>query len=68
VLTPLAPSLKAFYNETNDENLINLMQERKAENMLKYVSEKIDDLTCLSGEYIAAPLHRIVKLVEGVVH
>ena len=44
------------------------MQERKAENMLAFVSKKIKELKVLEDDKTVNPIKRIVELVEGDVH
>lgn len=63
----LFESLSEFYREANKEQLLKDMQKRKAENMLEYLEESLDDLTILEDDDIAEPLLRIVAIVKEAV-
>ncbi|MBE6034126.1 MAG: DUF2813 domain-containing protein [Clostridiales bacterium] len=64
----LQSSLSDFYGETDREELILMMQTRKAENMLDYLETCEKDLVRLNKDNIAAPLKRIVSLIKSEVH
>ncbi len=64
----LNSSLSDFYFETDREELIRLMQTRKAENMLEYLENSQGDLSILNKDHIANPLKRIVSLIRSEVH
>lgn len=64
----LNSSLSDFYFETDREELIRLMQTRKAENMLEYLENSQGDLSILNKDHIASPLKRIVSLIRSEVH
>lgn len=64
----LRSSLSDFYGETDREELVLIMQTRKAENMLDYLEKCEKDLAVLNEDNIAAPLKRIVSLIKSEVH
>lgn len=64
----LESALMRYYKCADETALIKKMQERKAENMLAFVSKKIKELKVLEDDKIVNPIKRIVELVEGDVH
>lgn len=65
--TNLFESLSKFYNEGKKDKLLKKMQERKAENMLKFLEDNLKVLAVLKNDSIADPLYRIVKVVQDAV-
>jgi putative ATP-dependent endonuclease of OLD family len=67
VESKLFKSLSEFYDEEDKGKLLEMMQKRKAENMLEYLEESLDDLKILKADDIAKPLLRVEKIVKKVV-
>ena len=68
VHSELQGSLKKYYGTKAEDKLIKMMQTRKAENMLHYLSTRPKKLKSLENSDIAQPLIRISKLAEKAVH
>lgn len=64
--SPLRPILINFYGETNDDELLKLMQNNKATSMFEFLSKNQGKLNVLRDSDIAKPLWRCKELVEGV--
>lgn len=67
VNSKLLNSLSTYYDEVDKVKLIKIMQKRKAENMLEYIENNMDEISILKDDDIATPLHNIKKIVEGIV-
>jgi len=67
VNSKLINSLSTYYDEVDSEKLIKIMQKRKAENMLEYIEDNMDEISILKDDDIATPLHNIKKIVEEIV-
>ncbi|WP_249705445.1 ATP-dependent nuclease [Bacillus zhangzhouensis] len=59
--------LQEFYETNTCASTVKKMQKAKAENMLNFLNEHIDDLKCLQDEKISEPLKRIKQLAERVI-
>lgn len=60
----ISGDLKEYYDISDINNLVKAMQNRKAENMLDFLSEKHCKLTLLKEDRICDPLNALVLKVE----
>ena len=58
----------SHYKLSDETELIEKMQERKAENMLEFVAKKMKELRVLHDDKIINPIKKLVELVERDVH
>lgn len=65
---PLSSILMSHYKLSDEKELIEKMQERKAENMLEFVAKKMKELRVLHDDKIINPIKKLVELVERGVH
>lgn len=62
--TPLRPILNDFYDETSDDTLLALMQNRKGTSMFEFLNANQGKLDVLRDSDIAKPLWRCKEIVE----
>ena len=60
----LRESLLGYYGETDLLKLVKLMQRKKAENMMAYISDCGDDLEKLESSSISSPIRKIADMVK----
>ena len=61
---PLQTILLKYYNKRTVGTLVKAMQTRKAENMVRFLSQNHSSLSCLSGDNIVLPLIDLKGKVE----
>lgn len=61
---PLSDMLKEFFGVDSADKVVKTMQQRKAENMHRFIASS-PDLCDLEGDPISAPLDYIIKRVES---
>ena len=61
----ISDDLKEYYDISDINNLVKAMQNRKAENMLDFLSEKHSKLSLLKEDRICDPLNALIEKVEG---
>ena len=66
--SPLKATLLTHYNKRSVPPLIKAMQTKKAENMMHFLSQKHNSLSCLSGDNIVLPLNDLKGKVEERIH
>lgn len=66
--SPLKDALRAHYNKCAVNTLIKAMQTKKAENMMYFLSENHDALSCLANDNIVLPLSNLKIKVEERIH
>lgn len=64
----LQTTLKTHYSKRNVNTLVKAMQTKKAENMMHFLSEKHDSLSCLDNDKIASPLKKLKDKVAERIH
>ncbi|WP_242301776.1 ATP-dependent endonuclease [Bacillus cereus group sp. BfR-BA-01361] len=62
--TPLRPILNDFYDETSDDALLTLMQNRKGTSMFEFLNANQGKLDILKDSNIAKPLWRCKEIIE----
>ncbi len=60
----VSDDLKEYYDISDINNLVKTMQNRKAENMLDFLSEKHSKLSLLKEDRICDPLNALISKVE----
>lgn len=66
VNSPINNKLAEFYDETDDEKILGLMQDRKGENMFSFLYEYKDNLNVLDNEDISKPLKKAKEIIEDL--
>ncbi|MCG3701314.1 AAA family ATPase [Aliarcobacter butzleri] len=66
VNSSIKDKLISFYNETDNEKILELMRERKGENMFKFLCNHKDDLSVLDNEDISKPLKIAKEIIESL--
>ena len=66
--SPLKNTLLTHYNKRAVNTLIKAMQTKKAENMMHFLSQNHNSLSCLSGDNIVLPLNDLKSKVEERIH
>ena len=66
--SPLKNTLLTHYNKRAVNTLIEAMQTKKAENMMHFLSQNHNSLSCLSGNNIVLPLNDLKSKVEERIH
>lgn len=66
--SPLQTILLTHYNKRTVNTLVKAMQTKKAENMMHFLSQNHDSLSCLSGDNIVLPLNDLKGKVEERIH
>lgn len=61
---PLQTILLKYYNKRTVSTLVKAMQTKKAENMVRFLSQNHSSLSCLSGDNIVLPLIDLKGKVE----
>lgn len=64
----LQTTLKTYYNKRNVNTLVKAMQTKKAENMMHFLSENHDLLSCMDNDKIASPLKNLKDKVAERIH
>jgi putative ATP-dependent endonuclease of OLD family len=62
--SPIKDVLLDFFDDLDQDEIIEAMQKRKASFMYDFLKKKKDDLKKLDGDFIAFPLKRCVEIVE----
>ena len=66
--SPLKDELLTHYNKRTLNTLVKAMQTKKAENMMHFLSQKHDALSCLIDDNIVLPLTNLKIKVEERIH
>lgn len=66
--SPLQTILLTHYKKRTVNTLVKAMQIKKAENMMCFLSQNHDSLSCLSGDNIVLPLNDLKVKVEERIH
>lgn len=66
--SPLKDVLQTHYNKRTVNPLVEAMQTKKAENMMHFLSENHDALSCLADDNIVLPLSDLKIKVEERIH
>ncbi len=66
--SPLKTTLLTHYNKRTVGTLVKAMQTKKAENMMHFLSQNHNSLSCLSGNNIVLPLNDLKGKVEERIH
>lgn len=66
--SPLQSALRIYYNKRTVNTLVKAMQTKKAENMMHFLSENHDELSCLVDDNIVLPLSDLKTKVEERMH
>ena len=64
----LKGALQTHYNKRTVNTLVKVMQTKKAENMMHFLSENHDVLSCLANDNIVLPLSNLKIKVEERIH
>jgi putative ATP-dependent endonuclease of OLD family len=68
VESQLYENLTIFYGESDKQTLVKKMQERKAENILKFLHSNSCNLMSLKDTKISDPIYKLFELVSMKVH
>ena len=66
--SPLQSTLLTHYSKRTVGTLVKAMQTKKAENMMHFLSQNHNSLSCLSGNNIVLPLNDLKGKVEERIH
>lgn len=66
--SPLQTTLLTHYSKSTVNTLIKAMQSKKAENMMHFLSQNHNSLSCLAGNNIVLPLNDLKGKVEERIH
>lgn len=66
--SPLKGALRTHYNKRTVNTLVKAMQTKKAENMMHFLSQNHDALSCLVDDNIVLPLSNLKIKVEERIH
>lgn len=66
--SPLKTTLLTHYNKRTVGTLVKAMQTKKAENMMHFLSQSHNSLSCLSGNNIVLPLNDLKGKAEERIH
>ena len=68
VNSPLKIVLETHYGKEKVDILVKAMQTRKAENMMDFLTENYDKLSCLANDNIVLPLRNLISTVGERIH
>lgn len=66
--SPLKIALETHYGKKKVDILVKAMQTRKADNMMDFLTENYDKLSCLANDNIVLPLRNLISTVEERIH
>jgi len=64
VNSAIKDKLAEYYETDDDDEILRLMQNRKGENMFKFLCEYAESLTVLDGDNISRPLKQAKEIIE----